>query len=106
MVMIDPLLKIPAQKIFVSVEISRGKDVEHTLIIHNQSEFTVKLIEIETVPKIPLGFGNNLPIDNSKIFKNQILIPGQKITNLLDKKSIMGKRGDVEEGWKRGDVVS
>lgn len=94
MVMIDPLLKIAAQKIFVSVEIKRGQEIEHTLVIHNQSEFTVQLIEIETAPRIPLGFGNNLPIDDSKIFKNQTLIPGQRIENLLDKESIKEKRTD------------
>lgn len=104
--MIDPLLKIAAQKIFVSVEIKRGQEIEHTLVIHNQSEFTVQLIEIETAPKIPLGFGNNLPIDDSKIFKNQILIPDQKITNLLDKKSIKDKRTDHKITVKYKTIIA
>jgi hypothetical protein len=33
-----------------------------------------------------------LPIDDSKIFKNKILIPGQKIENTIDKKSIKDPR--------------
>lgn len=94
MVSIDPFLKIAAQKVFVSVEINRGKEIEHTLVIQNQSEFTVQLIDIETIPKIPLGFDNKLPLEDSIIFKNQTLIPDQKITNLLDKKSIKDKTTD------------
>lgn len=94
---LEPLLKIAAQKIFVSVEIKRdGKEISHTLVIQNQSEFTVCLIEIITSPNIPLGFGNNLPIDSSKIFKNKTLIPGQKIENVIDKKSIKDPRKEYE----------
>ena len=93
--MIVPLAKTICQKIFVSVEINRTNNtIEHKLIIHNQSEFTVELLSIETSPKIPLGFGNNQPIDNSNIFKNQTLIPGQKITNTIDLKAIKSKRED------------
>ena len=34
------------------------------------------------------------PLTRGNIFKNQTLIPGQKITNLLDKKSMINKRTD------------
>jgi hypothetical protein len=84
-VMYEPLLKLLSQKIFVSVEITRSKETTHNLVIHNQSEFTVELIRIEVAPPYPIGFGASGCISDTKIFKNQQLIPGQKITFQIDK---------------------
>lgn len=93
MVNLEPFIKLAAQKIFISVEIKRNiSEITHTLVIQNQSEFSVKLVDVKTIPNIPLGFGNDLPIDSSKIFKNKILVPGQKIENTIDKKSIKDPR--------------
>ena len=92
----DPLLKILAQKIFVSVEITRSTDIHHTLIIHNQSELTVELLNIKITPHLPLGFGLSASINDSKIFKNQTLIPGQKIINRLDTKAIKDKKSNYK----------
>lgn len=85
--MYEPLLKIFSQKIFVFIEITRSQEITHNLVIHNQSEFTVELLRIEVDPPYPIGFGASGCICDTKILKNQQLIPGQKIIFQIDKKA-------------------
>lgn len=91
--MIEPIAKVFAQKIFVSVEVNRVPgNIEHTLVVHNQSEFTIELLSVKTSPKIPLGFGQSMSIDDAKMFQNKTLIPGQKTTTTIDHKAIKDKK--------------
>ncbi|MHB8788503.1 MAG: hypothetical protein ACYDBT_01340 [Desulfobulbaceae bacterium] len=94
--MYEPLVKIFAQKIYVSVEINMDGEIIHTLIVHNKSEFTVELICLSIKPSIPISTGNSISISESKIFKNQKLIPDQKITFKIDKKAIKDMRQKYE----------
>lgn len=94
--MLEPILKIFAQKIYVSVETNMNGEITHNLIVHNKSEFTVELISISITPAIPISSGNSASISESKIFKNQKLIPDQKITFKIDKKAIKNMRQQFE----------
>lgn len=94
--MYEPLIKIFAQKIYVSVEINMDREIIHTLIVHNKSEFTVELVCISVTPPIPISTGNSISISESKVFKNQKLIPDQKITFKIDKKAIKDMRQEYE----------
>lgn len=85
---IGKLLELFKQKAYVYVEVSFNHVPPFCLKVVNNSSFE---IEIESLEVTPDGFpsdGNGWHLNDSSVFQNKILKPGQKIKFYLDRENI------------------
>lgn len=94
------VIKIPSiflhfliTKIYISINSETCNNAtKHTLVVKNNSNMVIKLLNISIKPKIPISKNNDICIDESKIFKNKVLVPGQQISFVIDHYVIANNR--------------
>lgn len=79
------LLEVFKQKAYVYVDVCFGADVEapYCLTVANHSSYDILLLGLDVIPDGFPDIDNGWQLNNSKLFKNKILKPHQKIRVFL-----------------------
>jgi hypothetical protein len=83
-----PLLSLFGQKLYVFVEVSFGQDKPYALTVLNRSNYRIVLESMQAAPDGFPEIGSGWSLNDSKLFQQKLLQPGQRLRMYLTSQDI------------------